>query len=167
MFRIVARHAAPRASVRAQPLQHLEIPPQRRFRARQFVPRAVVRARPLQHLEVPAVRRVRARQLVARAAVRARPLQQLEIPAQRRVLTDLRTCVTTMSLSRPEIASPALASLRSRFLWRARVSTPSVAVEDIAEGGVCAWLCVGLPRRDGVACILKPRPRKSRRQSCQ
>jgi hypothetical protein len=40
------------------------------------------------------------------------------------------------------MASPALASRRSRFLLRARVSIPSVAVEGIAEGGVCAWLCV-------------------------
>ena len=43
------------------------------------------------------------------------------------------------------MASPAfaaLASRRSRFRLCARVSTPSVALEDIAEGVVCASLCV-------------------------
>jgi len=59
------------------------------------------------------------------------------------------------------MASPALASRRSRFRLFARVSTPSakaaaatkkalnaenVASEDITEGGVCASLCVLLPR---------------------
>ena len=46
-----------------------------------------------------------------------------------------------MSLRRPGMASPALAALASCFLFRMRVSTPSVAVEDIAEGVVCASLC--------------------------
>jgi hypothetical protein len=47
-----------------------------------------------------------------------------------------------MSLRRPEMASPPLASRRrSRFLFRARVSAPSVALENIAEGVVCASLC--------------------------
>ena len=50
--------------------------------------------------------------------------------------------MTTMSLRRPEMASPPLASRRrSRFLFRARVSAPSVALENIAEGVVCASLC--------------------------
>ena len=43
------------------------------------------------------------------------------------------------------MASPALAALasrRARVLLRARVSTPSVALQDIVEGGVCASLCV-------------------------
>jgi hypothetical protein len=43
------------------------------------------------------------------------------------------------------MASPAfaaVASRRARFLLHARVSTPSVALEDIAEGVVCASLCV-------------------------
>ena len=43
------------------------------------------------------------------------------------------------------MASPALAAVasrHSRFLFRERVSTPSVVLEDIAEGVVCASLCV-------------------------
>ena len=53
----------------------------------------------------------------------------------------------TMSLRRPGIASPALAALasrHSRFRLLARVSTPSVASEDIGirESVVRAWLCV-------------------------
>ena len=40
------------------------------------------------------------------------------------------------------MASPALASRRSRFCFCTRVSIPSVASEDIAEGVVCASLCV-------------------------
>jgi hypothetical protein len=55
--------------------------------------------------------------------------------------SDLKMCGTTMSLRRPGMASPAfaaLASRRSRFRLCARVSTP----EDMAEGVVCATLCV-------------------------
>ena len=48
----------------------------------------------------------------------------------------------TMSLRRPGMASPALASRFSRVRFRTRVSTPRVALEAIVEGGVCAWLCV-------------------------
>ena len=43
------------------------------------------------------------------------------------------------------MASPALAAVasrHSRFLFRERVSTPSVVLEDIGKGGVCASLCV-------------------------
>mmetsp|Transcript_2021 Transcript_2021/g.6963 ORF Transcript_2021/g.6963 Transcript_2021/m.6963 type:complete len:270 (+) Transcript_2021:333-1142(+) len=50
-----------------------------------------------------------------------------------------------MSLGRRGMASPALAAVASRharFLLLARVSEPSVAFEDIAEGVVCASLCV-------------------------
>ena len=50
-----------------------------------------------------------------------------------------------MSLRRPGIASPAFAALASRysrFLFRARVSIPIVALEDIVQGVVCASLCV-------------------------
>ena len=54
-------------------------------------------------------------------------------------------CSTTRWLGRRGKASPplaALASRRSRFPLRARVSTPSVALEDMAirVGGVCASL---------------------------
>ena len=48
------------------------------------------------------------------------------------------------------MASPAfaaVASRRARFLLHARVSTPSVALEDIAEGVVCASLCVEASER--------------------
>ena len=51
--------------------------------------------------------------------------------------SDLRTCVMTMSLRRPGMASPglaAVASRRSRFLLRARVSILSVALENDVEG---------------------------------
>jgi hypothetical protein len=40
------------------------------------------------------------------------------------------------------MASPALASRRSRFLLRPRVSAPGVALADIVDGVVCATLCV-------------------------
>ena len=51
--------------------------------------------------------------------------------------------MTTMSLRRPGIASPALAAVASRrFFFRARVSMPIVTLEDNAEGVVCACLCV-------------------------
>ena len=51
----------PRAAVRAQPLQRLEVATLRSTPARILVPRAAVLVNPLQHLEVPALRRVRAR----------------------------------------------------------------------------------------------------------
>jgi hypothetical protein len=41
-------------------------------------------------------------------------------------------------MASPELA--VLASRHSRFLIRERVSTPSVALEDIAEAVVCASL---------------------------
>ena len=46
-----------------------------------------------------------------------------------------------MSLRRPGMASPALAALASCSLFRMRVSTPSVAVEDIVYRVSCASLC--------------------------
>ena len=55
--------------------------------ARAFVPRAAVRAQPLQHLEVPAQSRRRARVPVPRPAVRAQHLQLFELSAPRRCLT--------------------------------------------------------------------------------
>ena len=66
--------------------------------------------------------------------------------------SDLRTCVMTMSLRRPGIASPALAapaSRISRFRLHEGVSTPDVALEDIAIRVcvVCARRCASrLPR---------------------
>ena len=52
-----------------------------------------------------------------------------------------------MSLRRPGMASPALAALASCFLFRMRVSTPSVAVEDIVYRVSCARRCATrLPR---------------------
>ncbi len=56
------RIVIPWTAVRAQPLQHLEVPAVRRRRAR-LVPRAAVRVRPLQHLEVPTQCRIRGRTL--------------------------------------------------------------------------------------------------------
>lgn len=52
-------------------------------------------------------------------------------------LSDLRMWVTTMASGRPGMASCALPS-RSRFLTRARVSTPRGASEDIALSGGAA-----------------------------
>ena len=63
------------------------MPALRSFMARAYVPRASVRACPLQHLEVPAQSRRRARFPVPRPAARAQHLQLFELSAPRRCLT--------------------------------------------------------------------------------
>ena len=82
--RRVRRALVPRASIRVQPLQHLEVPSLRRLNARFRAPWTAVRACPLQHLEVPARRRVSARAFDPRTADRTQPLQRLKVPVLRR-----------------------------------------------------------------------------------
>ena len=72
------RIVIPWTAVRAQPLQHLEVPAVRRRRAR-LVPRAAVRVRPLQHLEVSEICRARGRFFVPREVIRAQPLKYFEL----------------------------------------------------------------------------------------
>ena len=58
------------------------------------------------------------------------------------------------------MASPALAAVasrHSRFLFRERVSTPSVVLEDIGKGGVCASLCVDASQKNAYSNILLKR----------
>ena len=58
-------------------------------------PRAAVRARPLQYIEMPTICRLRARYRVPQAFVHARPLKRVEVSAQRRVFAHLRLIKTT------------------------------------------------------------------------
>jgi hypothetical protein len=125
-----ARHPVPRAAVRAQPLQHLEMPALCRVFARPPVPLAPFCARPLQRLEVPAPRCLLARPLIPRAAVRARPLQYLEVPFKRRDRARFRVpraFVCTRPLKHLEV--PAVRRTRARPLVpRAAVrETPSTS----------------------------------------
>jgi hypothetical protein len=60
------------------------VPALRRVCARSLVPRAAVRAQKFQHLEVPALRRTCARPFVTPEAILAHPLQYFELSLRRR-----------------------------------------------------------------------------------